>query len=216
MESQWAAILAKAVSSSGKGESAIRSRLPSSKSPWNSRSSDNKRRQHRRRPTGCRPPCGPADARSGPTPRGTRVATRAKKDSARAAPPPLRAASLMSRKSRVGERAHSFRLSLPRPSGLMGGGDDDAAFAAMARHQMRDQALAGCVQGGERLVQQPERPRPPKAAPAPAAASARRRDSGTASPPAAPGPPAPATRHIACCHTGWRRRRAARAPSIAA
>src|SRR5258708_10306413 len=40
VDSQWAAILASATNSSGKGDSAITSRLPSSKSPWNNRSRD--------------------------------------------------------------------------------------------------------------------------------------------------------------------------------
>ncbi len=100
VERKCASILASDTLSSDKGDSAITSRLPSSKSPWNSRSSESSAASTAA--TQSTPPATRVRIlRSAPMPSGISVATRAKNPSASAAPPPLRAARRRSRARRA-------------------------------------------------------------------------------------------------------------------
>ena len=106
--SQCAAIFTAATLSSDKGESAMTSSEPSSKSAWNSRSSASSAASTaaiHNTPAAMRA----SRLRSGPTPSGTKVATPAKNASASIALPPARAASRTSRRSNALMRAPAGR-----------------------------------------------------------------------------------------------------------
>ena len=88
------------------GPSAIRSRLPSSKSLWNRRSSDKQRRQHGRDPQDA---AGDASQQLeiGADAQRHQCRHRGEKSTASVAPPPARVARRMSRRTSTEECAHS-------------------------------------------------------------------------------------------------------------